>query len=274
MPSSPRDFHPDVETINSIMDKQPIRMFTRNCIPPKDPPPGTLEPCVWRCPECKQEYRISVTSRCIKCPSYNSKPPYKYISSDDLNGESTTETRQPRRSRKFSKRPSPLVYEYDYEFWAQYNDWKRFRSEYEANPKKWERRIKRNFDGRGSAQRRAKRYKVEVITRTLFTEDRLKRMLKRKHNCELDCDYPSQCQTERYEASRKIPPKTTIGALHPPWYGEGEENAGKLPLCELLPQFDQEITSPEDIDDEDEIFAAYKRDVDAWFASTQANLAK
>ncbi|EMT64688.1 hypothetical protein FOC4_g10007369 [Fusarium odoratissimum] len=198
-------------------------MFTRNCIPPKDPPPGTPEPCVWRCHECGRKYKISVTSRCIR--EYRKSP----LSGSSPDGKSATKTRKSPTNRTYSKRPSPSVYNYDYEFWGQYNDWKRFGSEYEARPERWESRIKHNFDGKGSAPRRAERYKFEVETRTYFTEERLERMLKRKHNCELDCDYP---------------------------------------------RFDQEITSPEDVDDEDVIFAAYKRDVDAWYASTLASLAK
>ncbi|EXM09830.1 hypothetical protein ACKRZS_000132 [Fusarium odoratissimum] len=292
MPSNPHVLHPDMETIIILLDKQPTRMFTRNCIPPKDPPPGTPEPCVWRCHECGRKYKISVTSRCIRCPSYNDKPPYMYLSGNSPDGQPTreyrksplsgsspdgksaTKTRKSPTNRTYSKRPSPSVYNYDYEFWGQYNDWKRFGSEYEARPERWESRIKHNFDGKGSAPRRAERYKFEVETRTYFTEERLERMLKRKHNCELDCDYPSQCQTERYEASRKGSRKVTGGKVHPPRYGDDKGNAGKMPLCELLPGFDQEITSPEDVDDEDVIFAAYKRDVDAWYASTLASLAK
>ncbi|KAF5619088.1 hypothetical protein F52700_11948 [Fusarium sp. NRRL 52700] len=261
-------------------------MFTLNCIPPEDPPGGAPVPILWKCDRCEQVYRLSVTSRCIKCPSYNSNPPYKYLSGTSPDGEptreyqksplsgnnspdsrSTAETSPP--SRKYSERPSRDLFNYDYEFWGQYNDWKRFRSEYEARPEKWERRIKRSFDGLNSVQRREKRYKFEVESRTNLAEERLERMLERKQNCELDCDYFSQCHTERYEASMKNPQKVTGGTLHPPFYDEDDGIAGKLPLCELLPQFGQEMTTPEDIEnDEDEILAAYKRDVDAWYAST------
>lgn len=145
--------------------------------------------------------------------------------------------------------------------------------EYEARPESWESRIKRSFDGLDSAQRRAKRYKFEVEARTHLTVESLVRMLERKQNCEVDCNFPGQCHTERYEALRKRPPKATRGTSHSTYYDEDddEEEEGKLPLCELLPQFDQEMTDPEDIDDdEDEIFVAYRRDVDAWYASTLA----
>ncbi|KAF5563019.1 hypothetical protein FNAPI_2887 [Fusarium napiforme] len=261
-------------------------MFTLNCIPPEDPPGGTPLPILWQCHRCEQEYRVSVTSRCLSCPSYNSNPPYKYLSGESSDGgptrkyrpsplsgnddsRFTTETEKPPKSRKYSKRPSLELYNYDYEFWFRYNDWKRFRSEYEARPESWESRIKRSFDGLDSVQGRAKRYKFEVESRTYLTEERLQRMLERRQNCEVDCNYPSQCHTERYEALMKSSEKVTGGTFHPTNYDdEDDEMPGKLPLCELMPQFDQEITSPEDVDvDEDEIFAAYKRDVDAWYAS-------
>ncbi|KAF4498486.1 hypothetical protein FAGAP_5337 [Fusarium agapanthi] len=261
-------------------------MFTLNCIPPKEHPGGAPVPILWQCHGCNQEYKLSVTSRCIKCPSYNSNPPYKYLSGKSSDGRPTREYQESPLSdnnspdsrftaeasppsRKYSKRPSLDLYNYDYEFWSQYNDWKRFRSEYEARPERWESRIKRSFDGLDSVQGRAKRYKFEVESRTHLTEERLERMLERKQNCELDCDYPSQCHSERYEALMKSPQKVIGGKFHPTFYDEDDEKAGKLPLCELLPQFDQEMTTPEDIEnDEDEILAAYKRDVDAWYAST------
>ncbi|KAG9506706.1 hypothetical protein J7337_000240 [Fusarium musae] len=194
-------------------------------------------------------------------------PPYKYLSGESSDGgpsrqyqksplsgngnsRPTTETEKSPRSRKYPKRPSLELYNYDYEFWVHYNDWKRSRTEYEARPETWESRIKRSFDGLDSVQGRAKRYKFEVESRTYLTEERLERMLERRQNCEIDCNYPSQCHTERYEALMKSSEKATGGTFHPTNYDEDDE----------MP----------DVDDEDEIFAAYKRDVDAWYASTLA----
>jgi hypothetical protein len=57
-----------------------------------------------------------------------------------------------------------------------------------------------------------------------------------------------------------------------PTYDEDEEDQGKLPLCGLLPEFDQEMTSPEDIDDQDEILAAYEaQEQNEWFAAPRSN---
>ncbi|KAF9784867.1 hypothetical protein IL306_006550 [Fusarium sp. DS 682] len=253
----PSDMHPDMELIDSIMDKQPVRMFTRNCIPPKDPPPGEPVPCTWRCTTCNEQYKLSITSRCLECQS-TKRTRTKRRRSD-------APTSAPSRRQKVPRRVYPTIDDFDYEFWAIHNDWRRFRSAYERNPQKWERRINHNLEGVSSTQRRARRFKIEVKTRTQFTENRLKRMLRNGHNCELDCDYPSQCQTERYEASTKEILPVTNGRLHPTWYDEEDV---KLPLCELLPEFDQEMPMPEDVVNEDEILAAYKRDVDAWFASS------
>lgn len=59
-------------------------------------------------------------------------------------------------------------------------------------------------------------------------------------------------------------------AMGIPVYGEDGEDVGKLPLCGLVPEFDQEITGSEDLDNEDEILAAYEDDEkDDWFATSQ-----
>ncbi|KAF4949682.1 hypothetical protein FGADI_8745 [Fusarium gaditjirri] len=305
MPSSEHILHPDMDTIIGLLEKQPIRMFARNCTPPKDPPLVTPEPGVWECHKCKQRYKISVTSRCLWCPSYNSTAPYMYLSGDSpdgaptrkyrksplsrniTNAESTKKskksktTRKSRTNRVYSERPSPSMKNYDYEFWGQYNDWKRFRSEYEDSPERWETRIKRSFNnGLDSAQRRAKRYKFEVERRTSITEERLDRMLKRKHNCELDCDYPGQCQTELEEEVRKRArkEKDPRGKMYIMLVDQFGKRAGKLPLCKLLPRFDQEIVSARAVGDDDaELFAEFQEDADdchAWRASTLARLAK
>ncbi|KAF4344872.1 hypothetical protein FBEOM_1158 [Fusarium beomiforme] len=206
----PSDMHLDMEPVEAIIDEQPVRWFTRNCIPPKDPPPGEPSPCTWRCSKCKKDWNISITSRCLTCQSTE-----KLQSKRD---ETDTPTSAPRR-RSVVRRVYPTIGDFDFEFWAIHNDWRRFRSAYGKNPQKWERRIKRNFDRVSSTQRRVMRSKLEVKTR-------------------------SQCHTERFEASKKEASRVTNGTLHPTKYGEG---GVKLPLCELLPEFDQEIIIPEDV---------------------------
>jgi hypothetical protein len=97
-------------------------------------------------------------------------------------------------------------------------------------------------------------------------------MLSNTHNCEIDCDYPSQCHSERFEAMMNRPDEVVTGTMSMgiPVYGEDGRNIGKLPLCGLIPEFDQQMTEPEELDNEDEILAAYEDDEkDDWFATSQ-----
>jgi hypothetical protein len=115
---------------------------------------------------------------------------------------------------------------------------------------------------------------IETKRRTEMTQHRLERILSNTYNCEIDCDYPSQCHSERFEAFMKRPDDVIAGkmAMGIPVYGEDGNDIGKLPLCGLIPEFDQEITDPEDLDDEDEILAAYEdNEQDEWFATSQVS---
>ncbi|KAJ4261664.1 hypothetical protein NW762_007102 [Fusarium torreyae] len=175
-----------------------------------------------------------------------------------------------RRRRLRELRSIPAARGHDYDFWTAHNDWRRFRSAYEASPQAWRSRTMHDLAGYSGRERRIKKSQVETDRRTEITQARLERMLSETHSCEQDCDYPSQCHMERYQAFRRDPSKV-IGAVRPPATVDDAVDQAKLPLCGLLPEFDQHMTSPEEIDDFDEILLAYENQeqFDDWFVTSQ-----
>ncbi|KAF4970711.1 hypothetical protein FSARC_2342 [Fusarium sarcochroum] len=235
-------------------------MLTRNCTPPKSPPPGKPASWIWKCRRCSTTYKLSVTRRCLRC-----------IETKMIGISHASTAKRRRRLRAISS--IPAADGHDYDFWTAHNDWRRFRSVYEASPEAWRRRTMRDLAGTSGRERRIKKSQVETERRTEITQGRLERMLSLTHSCEQDCDYPSQCHTERYQAFLRDPSKV-VGAVQPtatPDDSDNEEDQAKLPLCSLLPEFDQHMTSPEEIDDFDEILIAYEsqEQFDDWFATSQ-----
>ncbi|KAF5027437.1 hypothetical protein F66182_458 [Fusarium sp. NRRL 66182] len=234
-------------------------MLTRNCTPPMSPPIGTPEPLIWYCHSCSMAYKLSVTRRCLRCTS-----------TQMTNVSYSPAAKRRRRLHNRRLRSIPTAESHDYEFWTARNDWRRFRTFYEANPEAWKRRTMRDLAGALGRERRAKKSKIETWRRFEITKGRLERMLSMTHSCEKDCDYPSQCHSERYEAYMKNP-KKVVGPVKPiasPNKNDDGEDEGKPPLCGLLPEFEQEVTDPEEVDDHDEILRAYESQ-DEWFATSQ-----
>ncbi|SPJ71305.1 uncharacterized protein FTOL_01033 [Fusarium torulosum] len=250
----------------TILTNPPPSMLTRKCIPPTTPPPGKPASWMWTCERCKISYKLAVTRRCLHCDSTRLLRNVKSI------GASITKA-SIRRRRLDRLRRIPVAENHDYDFWSVQNDWRRFRSIYMADPEAWKRRTMRDLAGSSGAVRRAKKFEIETNRRTEITQDRFQRMLNCTHSCESDCDYPSQCHTERYQVFQKNPNMVAGHVeIFAPTYDEDEEDQGKLPLCGLLPEFDQEMTSPEDIDDQDEILAAYEaKEQDEWFAAPRSS---
>lgn len=159
---------------------------------------------------------------------------------------------------------------FDYEYWTRYNDWRRFRSAYEKDPEGWKRRTEKEINDSEGRERRALMWHLERKRRIEITEERRSKFIKGTYSCDKDCDYPSQCHHERWAANQLLStlkcPGQVVGRLFPPW----KDEAPKSPLCRLLPELEldkdgdmtmtspESVTSPERIDDNDEIIIAYK----------------
>ncbi|KAL4727230.1 hypothetical protein ACLX1H_006131 [Fusarium chlamydosporum] len=216
----------------TIIKTPPFKLLTYRCTPPKSTPVEWMSPWKWQCCNCKAIWELAVTQRCLDCTNS------KYTGSSLRLGHSRDPALRRYLNRYRGIRPKES---FDYDYWSVQNDWRRFRSAYNADPKAWERRTSRDLAGLKGAERRVMKGQIEKKRRTEITQKRLERMLNKTHNCEIDCDYPTQCDAE-FEASVEGPDKK-----YP-----------KLPLCGLDPAFGQDVTAPEDLDNKDEILAAYK----------------
>ncbi|RGP68748.1 hypothetical protein FLONG3_8011 [Fusarium longipes] len=240
-------------------------MLTYSCTPPESPPrAGKPTSWTWTCLECRATWKLAVTQRCLRCTMT------KTVGGSNMIGRShsSPKTRRFRIKKLRSIRPAE---NHDYDYWTVHNDWRRFRSAYNADPEDWKHRTARELDTLRGERRRIAKAQIEAKRRTEMTRQRLERMLSNTHNCEVDCDYPSQCHSERFEAFISRPDDVIVGnaTMGIPMYGEDEKDIGKLPLCGLIPEFDQEMTDPEELDN-DEILAAYEdQEQDEWFATSQ-----
>ncbi|GKU11596.1 unnamed protein product [Fusarium langsethiae] len=240
-------------------------MLSYSCIPPVSPPPGKPASWTWQCRYCNSTWKLAVTRRCLLCTKT------KTVGGSKMIGRSRTSPGRRQRSIKKHCGTRPAE-NHDYSYWITHNDWRRFRTAYKADPEDWRRQNKHDLSPLRGEKRRVMKAHIETRRRTEITQQRLERMMNNTHNCEIECDYPSQCHTERFEAFMSRPDDVVAGTMTMgiPVYDEDGQDVGKLPLCGLVPEFDQQITDPEDLDNEDEILAAYEDDEkDDWFATSQ-----
>lgn len=220
--------------------------------PPSTPPFNSHAPWHWQCRACNTAYKLSVTRRCLVCTE------------TIYTGRSHTPPRvRRRRIRRNSKVPLGA---FDYEYWTTYNDWRRFRSAYRKDPAGWKRLTERELKGTAGGERRSLMRRLERKRRIEMTEERRSRFIKATYSCQEDCDYPSQCHQERWAAYMRMssglecPGGQVVGRLLAP---SEEEDEPKSPLCALLPELeldmdgDMTMTSPESIQENDEIINAY-----------------
>ncbi|KAF4431837.1 hypothetical protein F53441_13891 [Fusarium austroafricanum] len=212
-------------------------MLTRNGNPSEVPPINKPAPWTWKCRRCRRIYKFSVIRRCLSCTA-TTRLGLSYRSRED-------------REEIFKEQcQTQPTHEFDWEFWPIHNDWRRFRSAYEADPREWRRRTMRDLTGLKGGDRRVQKRGVERQRRQEITEGRLERMLSATWNCEKDCDYPWQCFTERCEWTQRTPQAVVASGLE----GDVRRVAGgfddKLPLCNLLPEFEAGVTVEGELGDE------------------------
>ncbi|KAJ4320316.1 hypothetical protein N0V84_005917 [Fusarium piperis] len=227
-------------------------MNSTTSTPPPTPPFNSPALWHWRCQGCNTVYKLSVTRRCLECTETT------YVGKS----RSPPNARR-RRIRRYNRIPLGA---FDYEYWTTYNDWRRFRSAYDKDPSGWKHRTGKELNGSVGRERRGLMQQLERKRRIEITKERRSRFIKATYSCDKDCDYPSQCHQERWAAymrmssGLKCPGGQVVGTLLPP---SEEEDEPKSPLCGLLPELeldmdgDMAMTSPESIEDDDEIVNAY-----------------
>ncbi|KAF4999632.1 hypothetical protein FDECE_11449 [Fusarium decemcellulare] len=220
--------------------------------PSSSPPRSSATGLAWVCKHCGITYKIAVTRRCLKC-----------FATTKIGPSTTPAYKRRRRLERYAKMPS--IAHMDYEHWTIYNDWRRFRASYSADPAAWKSRTKRELRGAEGKERQALKDELEMTRRIEITEERKKRFANGTWSCEKDCDYLSQCAHERYEAKHNG--VAVVGSVIKPAI---DDIVNVDPTCALLPEPKVEVADPEAIYDDDEIIMAYEaRDQYDWFTKTQ-----
>ncbi|KAJ4134824.1 hypothetical protein NW768_004432 [Fusarium equiseti] len=252
-----------MKATTEILKTPPPNMLSYTCAPPETPPAVKPPSWFWKCRLCRSKWKLAVTRRCLRCTKT------KTVGGSEMIGLSRSD-KWKREDMLDRHRASRRARKHDYDYWTIHNDWRRFRSVYKADPEAWKRRTASElFELRGK-ERRVMKVQIEKSRRTEMTQQRLERMLDNTHNCDIDCDYPSQCRSERYEADLQSFDEVILRNMCikiPNPAGDGH-SIGKLPLCGLIPDFSQKITDAEDLDSEEEPLITYEDQQEDWFVTS------
>ncbi|KAK7702393.1 hypothetical protein SLS64_009685 [Diaporthe eres] len=151
-------------------------------LPPSPPP--TPCPWLWRCHSCYTIYRLAVTRRCLDCD-------HTFC---------LGEPASPPKGKK-RKRGGPCKAEFDYTGWKAWGSWRRtvlLNGDYNNNNT----RIitGSNEQNWGNEHRAA----TELRGGEADFEDKRERLfLRRRHNCFLHCDFPSECHHSLFRAQQE-----------------------------------------------------------------------
>ncbi|GAW15149.1 hypothetical protein ANO14919_045580 [Xylariales sp. No.14919] len=150
----------------------PARLHLRNILPlsPEEPPimpppPRTPRAWVWQCHMCLSIYRLGCTRRCLDCS-------HTYCVSNPNSSSSSLRPGTP-RGKKRRRNTGLCGAEFDYVGWEQWGSWRRKVLGHEAA-------------GRCEAEARDRAF------------------LKKRHDCWIDCDSPSECCHRRYELAVEV----------------------------------------------------------------------
>lgn len=196
--------------------------------PPSDPsPPPSPCPWLWRCHSCHIWYRLATTRRCLECDHH-------FCLSDTATARSSTKKRK--------RSGGPCRAEFDYIGWAARGAWRRtllLNTAQETKISTSGRRMdqskkagriplpssaENDDDNEGGIllsnrrwlpqssltkawgdEHRALEHGIEQLT-DRFAEKKEALYVRRRHNCWLHCDFPSECHHAVYKAQQEDKP--------------------------------------------------------------------
>ncbi|KAK5631463.1 hypothetical protein RRF57_007177 [Xylaria bambusicola] len=147
----------------------PARLHLRNILPssPEEPPimpppPRTPRAWVWQCHRCLNVYPLGCTRRCLDCS-------HTYCVSNPQSNNTRPSNPKKKKNHHHRRRATGLCgAEFDYIGWEQWGSWRRKVLGYEAA-------------GRCEPKARDRAF------------------MKKRHDCWVDCDSPSECCHRRFE---------------------------------------------------------------------------
>lgn len=154
-------------------------------LPPSPPP--TPCPWLWRCHSCYTIYRLAVTRRCLDCD-------HTFC---------LGEPASPPKGKK-RKRGGPCKAEFDYTGWKAWGSWRRTVLLNGDNNKAVGTSARiitgSNEQNWGNEHRAATELRGEEAR---FEDKRERLFLRRRHNCFLHCDFPSECHHSLFRAQQE-----------------------------------------------------------------------
>lgn len=185
-----------------------LRPLSRQPPPPPSPP---AEPCpwLWRCHHCRIIYGLATTRRCLECD-------HEFCLGEPNN------TSTPFRKRK---RGGPCKSEFDYAGWAARGAWRRtvlLNAEKPTKARRWRRNgqeeAEEDLEGGMLVSKRRWIAPKEMTTQwgdehtarnkrkqgsqaaMEFDEKKDAMFLRKRHDCSVHCDFPSQCHHAMFAA--------------------------------------------------------------------------
>lgn len=182
-----------------------LRLRSRQPLPTPSPP---AEPCpwLWRCHHCRIIYRVATTRRCLECD-------HEFC----LGAPNNTATSSRKR-----KRGGSCKSEFDYVGWAARGAWRRTLLLNADKPRRnGEEEEEEDLEGGMVVSKRCWISPKEMTTQwgdehtarnkrkegskaaQEFEEKKDAMFLRRRHNCWVHCDFPSECRHAMYAAQQK-----------------------------------------------------------------------
>ncbi|OAA33208.1 hypothetical protein AAL_00673 [Moelleriella libera RCEF 2490] len=145
------------------------------------PPPPLPRAWKWTCHRCLHRYKIAITRRCLSC----SHTFCLWRAGAAVNAQLNTSPPPLPSNERPSGRTCDV--EFDYYGWSHYLNWRRALLQHEEDKE-----VATADDGEGGGGDGG----IVGDDSQIVKEERSSR----RHDCTLDCDYPSQCLHRRYEA--------------------------------------------------------------------------
>lgn len=173
---------------------QPLRSASTPLSSPIPPsPPANPCPWLWRCHSCYTIYRLAVTRRCLDCDH------------TFCLGEPATAAGQPRGKKR--KRGGPCKAEFDYTGWKARGAWRRTVLLNGDNNNK-NNVLSTNTVAAGKSEQKKWGNEHRAATESMgdearFEDKRERLFIRRRHNCFLHCDFPSECHHSLFRAQQE-----------------------------------------------------------------------
>lgn len=162
----------------------------------QSPPPPSPCPWLWRCHSCYTIYRLSVTRRCLDCD-------HTFCLGEQQPTTTTGSSTAPKGGKKKRKRGGPCKAEFDYKGWKTWGSWRRTKLLNNDDNGDDDDITTTKSSSWGDEYEAAFNAGPTDSEMTPFEEKREHLFLRKRHNCFLHCDFPSECHHALFKAQQE-----------------------------------------------------------------------